>query len=87
MSTPTATLLLVTRGGARSHPGSLEPHCFDREGSDTILPMQLRWAEMGYAGAVMVIVVPEFVEPDLPADVRAEVEAASLARDGRSRGG
>jgi hypothetical protein len=36
---------------SRSWPGSLEPHCFDAEGSTTILPIQLRTAEMGHAGA------------------------------------
>jgi len=41
----------VTCYVARSVPGSLEPHCFDREGSATILPIHLRRAEMGYAGA------------------------------------
>ena len=29
----------------RSHPGSLEPHCFDPEASATILPMELRRTE------------------------------------------
>ncbi len=40
----------VTCYVARSIPGSVEPHCFDREGSATILPIHLRRAEMGYAG-------------------------------------
>ena len=35
----------------RSWPGSLEPHCFDAEGSETILPIHLKTAEMGHAGA------------------------------------
>lgn len=30
----------------RSHPQSLEPHCFDAEGSATILPMELRRTEL-----------------------------------------
>ena len=30
----------------RSHPRSLEPHCFDAEGSATILPMELRRTEL-----------------------------------------
>lgn len=31
---------------SRSQPGALEPHCFDREGSETILLMDLREAEL-----------------------------------------
>jgi hypothetical protein len=34
----------------RSHPRSLEPHCFDAEGSATVLPMELRRTEMLRAG-------------------------------------
>src|ERR687897_3616472 len=30
----------------RSHPQSLEPHCFDAEGSVTVLPMELRRTEL-----------------------------------------
>ena len=30
----------------RSHPQSLEPHCFDREASATVLPMELRRTEL-----------------------------------------
>jgi hypothetical protein len=30
----------------RSHPESLEPHCFDAEGSATVLPIELRRTEM-----------------------------------------
>lgn len=30
----------------RSHPGSLEPHCFDAEASTTVLPMELRRTEL-----------------------------------------
>ena len=30
----------------RSHPRSLEPHCFDAEASATILPMELRRTEL-----------------------------------------
>jgi hypothetical protein len=30
----------------RSHPESLEPHCFDAEGSATVLPMELRRTEL-----------------------------------------
>jgi len=36
---------------SRSWAGSLEPHCFDPEGSTTILPIHLARAEMGFAGA------------------------------------
>jgi hypothetical protein len=36
---------------SRTWPGSLEPHCFDPEGSRTILPIHLRTVEMGHAGA------------------------------------
>ena len=36
---------------SRTWPGSLEPHCFDPEGSQTILPMHLKTSEMGHAGA------------------------------------
>jgi hypothetical protein len=38
----------------RSHPQSLEPHCFDAEASATILPMELRRTELlrdGKSGA------------------------------------
>jgi hypothetical protein len=34
----------------RSHPHSLEPHCFDAEASATILPMELRRTELLQAG-------------------------------------
>ncbi len=30
----------------RSHPQSLEPHCFDAEGSASVLPMELRRTEL-----------------------------------------
>jgi len=30
----------------RSHPESLEPHCFDPEGSATVMPMELRRTEL-----------------------------------------
>ena len=30
----------------RSHPQGLEPHCFDAEGSATVLPMELRRTEL-----------------------------------------
>ena len=36
---------------SRSWEESLEPHCFDPEGSQTILPMQLARTEMSFAGA------------------------------------
>jgi hypothetical protein len=36
---------------SRTWPGSLEPHCFDAEGSKTILPIHLRTLELGHAGA------------------------------------
>lgn len=153
---------------SRSVPGSVEPHCFDAEGSRTILPIHLLRAEMGYAGAtreeidaaieeglsagrlelptrpvvsymfsaaqilyapdgkrvgawkphvmvyqpgltsadaglagdpappvyvfdeggaeaVLVVIVPEFVEPGLPADVVAAVDAASRAHEAAAR--
>jgi hypothetical protein len=35
---------------SRTWPQSIEPHCFDREGSRTILPMQLRRAELRELG-------------------------------------
>lgn len=56
-----ATVLVLERGGyveaetgtngvtcyvARSWPGSLEPHCFDREGSATILQIHLEKAQL-----------------------------------------
>jgi hypothetical protein len=56
-----ATVLVLTKSGFevavsggsgvtcvvnRSHPRSLEPHCFDPEGSATILPMELRRTEL-----------------------------------------
>jgi hypothetical protein len=41
----------VTCYVSRTWPGSLEPHCFDPEGSRTILPIHLKTAEMGHAGA------------------------------------
>lgn len=41
----------VTCYVARSWPDSLEPHCFDEEGSKTILPMHLRQMELWHAGA------------------------------------
>jgi hypothetical protein len=37
---------------SRTWPGSLEPHCFDPEGSRTILPIHLKTVEMGHAGAI-----------------------------------
>jgi hypothetical protein len=36
---------------SRTWAGTIEPHCFDAEGSKTILPIQLRTLEMGHAGA------------------------------------
>jgi hypothetical protein len=36
---------------SRTWAGSLEPHCFDPEGSRTILPIQQKTVEMGHAGA------------------------------------
>lgn len=60
-----ATVLVLERGGyvegergtngvtcylSRSWPGSLEPHCFDEEGSRTILRMALLRAELREAG-------------------------------------
>lgn len=40
----------VTCAVNRSHPESLEPHCFDAEGSATVLPMELRRTELLVAG-------------------------------------
>lgn len=40
----------VTCYVGRSWPESLEPHCFDEEGSATILPMHLRQIELQHAG-------------------------------------
>jgi hypothetical protein len=34
----------------RSWPASLEPHCFDREGAATILPMEMRRVELLHRG-------------------------------------
>lgn len=60
-----ATVLVLERGGYvvaeegtngvtclvdRTWPESLEPHCFDAEGSRTILPIQLRIAELRERG-------------------------------------
>lgn len=60
-----ATVLVLERGGYvvaeegtngvtcfvdRTWPESLEPHCFDAEGSRTILPMRLRIAELRERG-------------------------------------
>jgi hypothetical protein len=40
----------VTCYVSRSWPASLEPHCFDEEGSGTILPMHLREVELWHQG-------------------------------------
>lgn len=40
----------VTCYVARSWPDSLEPHCFDEEGSATILPIHMRQMELWHAG-------------------------------------
>ncbi|MEM7414337.1 MAG: hypothetical protein AAF389_02505 [Gemmatimonadota bacterium] len=40
----------VTCYVARSWPESLEPHCFDEEGSTTILPIHMRQMELWHAG-------------------------------------
>ena len=40
----------VTCYVARSWPESLEPHCFDEEGSETILPIHLRQMELWHEG-------------------------------------
>jgi len=40
----------VTCYVARSWPDSLEPHCFDEEGSKTILPIHLREMELSHRG-------------------------------------
>lgn len=45
---------------SRSRPGSIEPHCFDAEGSRTILPIHLHRAERGFAGAA-----PEEIEREV----------------------
>ena len=55
---------------SRTWAGTIEPHCFDSEGSKTILPIQLRTLEMGHAGATA-------------EEIEAEIEAG--AADGRFR--
>jgi hypothetical protein len=40
----------VTCWVSRTHPESLEPHCFDEEGARTILPLQVREVELRLAG-------------------------------------
>lgn len=51
---------------SRTWPGSLEPHCFDPEGSKSILPIHLRTLELGHAGAS-----EEEIEREIEAGVRA----------------
>lgn len=34
----------------RTWPQTIEPHCYDPEGAETILPMRLRWAELRERG-------------------------------------
>lgn len=51
---------------SRTWQGSLEPHCFDPEGSRTILPIHLRTLEMGHAGAS---------EEEIEQEIRAGVAA------------
>jgi hypothetical protein len=54
----------------RSDPRALEPHCYDREGSETILRIRLREAELREQGSS-------------DADIAADVDAA--IRNGRLR--
>lgn len=80
-----ATVLVLERGGyvvaergtsgvtcyvSRSWPQAIEPHCFDREGSDTILQIYLRRAELREEGMAR-------------AEIDAEIAASLL--DGRLR--
>lgn len=51
---------------SRTWPGSLEPHCFDPEGSRTILPIHLMTSEMGHEGASQ-----EEIEREIAAGVAA----------------
>jgi len=51
---------------SRTWPGSLEPHCFDPEGSKTILPIHLKTSEMGHAGATQ-----EEIDQEIEAGVAA----------------
>lgn len=50
----------------RSHPRSLEPHCFDAEGSATILPMELKRTELLREGKS-----PEEIDRELAAGLLA----------------
>ena len=51
---------------SRTWAGTLEPHCFDAEGSRTILPIHLRTLEMGHDGAS-----EEEIEREIEAGVAA----------------
>lgn len=79
-----ATILTLERGGyvtavegtngatcyvSRTWPGSLEPHCFDAEGSRTILPIHLRRAELREEG---------LSKAEIEADVSAGLLSGSL---------
>jgi hypothetical protein len=55
----------VTCYVARSWPDSLEPHCFDPEGSRTILPIHLRQMELWHRGYA-----PEDVEAEIAEGLR-----------------
>lgn len=72
-----ATVLLWTDGGfrvgregsngvtcyvARSWPDSIEPHCFDAEGSRTILPIHLRQMELWHQGRAQEEIEAEIAE-------------------------
>ena len=54
---------------SRTWAGTIEPHCFDSEGSKMILPIQLRTLEMGHAGATAEEIEAE-IEAGKPADGR-----------------
>jgi hypothetical protein len=55
----------VTCYVARSWPDSLEPHCFDAEGSRTILPIHLRQMELWHDGRT-----PEEIEAEIAEGLR-----------------
>lgn len=55
----------VTCYVSRSRPGAIEPHCFDEEGSATILAMELRRAELRERGRDA-----ETIEADVAAGLR-----------------
>ncbi len=52
----------VTCYVARSWPESLEPHCFDEEGSRTVLPIHLRQMELWHRGESAASIEAEIAE-------------------------